>query len=121
MKNKIIISLVACFIAAGSFVHYNFSQNNHNNDISMADISVMAQADGESGDDCGGCPAGYTCYNGVCEQHQQARNEGCTTSEWCWSCWCIRDCNGHEVTCYAWSSGSFPCDNDPCFCDNSPC
>ena len=49
MKKKILISLVACFIAAGSFVHYNFAQNNHITDISLADISVMAQADGESG------------------------------------------------------------------------
>ncbi len=44
-----LISLVACFIAAGSFIGYNFSENNHNMDVSLADISVMAQADGESG------------------------------------------------------------------------
>ncbi len=50
MKKKILISLVTCFLAAGSFVHYNFAQNDHNMDFSLADISVMAQADGESGD-----------------------------------------------------------------------
>lgn len=55
MKNKILISLVACFIAAGSFLHFNLAQNNNNSDISLADISVMAQADGESG-------AGQLCY-----------------------------------------------------------
>ncbi len=42
-----LISLVACFIAAGSFIGYNFADNNHNMDVSLADISVMAQADGE--------------------------------------------------------------------------
>jgi hypothetical protein len=47
MKKKMLISLVACFIAAGSFVHYNFAQNNHNSDISLADIAVMAEAQGE--------------------------------------------------------------------------
>ncbi len=52
MKKKILISLVACFIAAGSFIGYNFAQNNHNMDISLADISAMAQADGENGE----CP-----------------------------------------------------------------
>ena len=57
MKKKILISLVACFIAAGSFVHYNFAQNNYNMDISLADISVMAQADPENG---GG---GINCFN----------------------------------------------------------
>ncbi len=59
-----LISLVACFIAAGSFVHYNFSQNNHNTDISLADISVMAQADGESGGEPGYKMFTYDCYAG---------------------------------------------------------
>jgi hypothetical protein len=45
MKNKILISLVACFVAAGSFLHFNLALNNNNSDISLADISVMAQAD----------------------------------------------------------------------------
>ncbi|MFW5700465.1 MAG: hypothetical protein ACOCWM_02145 [Cyclobacteriaceae bacterium] len=57
MKKKILLSLVACFIAAGSFIGYNFAENNHNMDISLADISVMAQADGESG-------GTTTCYKG---------------------------------------------------------
>ncbi len=50
-----LISLIACFIAAGSFIGYNFSENNHNTDISLADISVMAQAGGEQ-DPCPGGP-----------------------------------------------------------------
>ena len=49
MKKKILISLVACFIAAGSFIGYNLTENTSRLDISLADISVMAQADGESG------------------------------------------------------------------------
>ncbi len=48
MKNKILLSLVACFIAAGSFIHSSISENNHNTDISLADIAIMAQADGEA-------------------------------------------------------------------------
>jgi hypothetical protein len=55
MKKKMLISLVACFIAAGSFIGYNFSENNHNMDISLADITLMAQADGESGTNCINC------------------------------------------------------------------
>ncbi|MFW5879692.1 MAG: hypothetical protein ACOCUV_02600 [bacterium] len=57
MKKKILLSLVACFIAAGSFIGFNFADNNHNTDISLADISVMAQA--EDGDSDEG---EYTCY-----------------------------------------------------------
>ena len=49
MKKKILISLVACFIAAGSFIGYNLTENTSKLDVSLADISVMAQADGESG------------------------------------------------------------------------
>ena len=60
MKKKMLISLVACFIAAGSFVHYNLAQNYHNMDVSLADISVMAQADGESGYSCS---ATTYCYD----------------------------------------------------------
>lgn len=50
MKMKILISLVACFIATGSFLGYNLTENTSRLDVSLADISVMAQADGESGD-----------------------------------------------------------------------
>lgn len=59
MKKNVLISLVACFIALGSFVHYNFSQDNHNTDISLADISVMAQAEGENPTHS----ATYYCYD----------------------------------------------------------
>ncbi len=57
MKKKIILALTACLFAAGSIINMHLAQNSHNTDISLADISVMAQADGESG---GG---GYTCYH----------------------------------------------------------
>ena len=54
MKKKIILALTACLFAAGSIINMHLAQNNHNTDISLADISVMAQADGENGgDDCG--------------------------------------------------------------------
>ena len=56
MKKKILISLVACFIAAGSFIGYNLTENTSRLDVSLADISVMAQADAENP----GGPA--TCY-----------------------------------------------------------
>ena len=61
MKKKILLSLVACFIAATSVLHFNFSQNDYNMDFSLADISVMAKADGESGNPwpCGELPSAF--------------------------------------------------------------
>ena len=52
MKKKILISLVACFIAAGSIIHFNLAQNTTMVDVSLADISVMAQAVGETPPEC---------------------------------------------------------------------
>ena len=49
MKKKIILALTACLFAAGSIINMHLAQSDHNTDISLADISVMAQADGESG------------------------------------------------------------------------
>jgi len=51
MKKKILISLIACFIAAGSVIHFNLAQNASMLDVSLADISVMAQARGEDPDE----------------------------------------------------------------------
>ncbi len=48
MKKKIILALTACLFAAGSIIHYNLAENTSRLDVSLADISVMAQADGES-------------------------------------------------------------------------
>ena len=64
MKKKILISLVACFIAAGSFIGYNLTENTSRLDVSLADISVMAQADGENGNKPNYCRdlVNYTCY-----------------------------------------------------------
>ena len=47
MKKKIILALTACLFATVSIINMHLAQNNHNMDISLADISVMAQADGE--------------------------------------------------------------------------
>ncbi len=65
MKKKIILALTACLFAAGSIINMHLAQNNNYTDISLADISVMAQADGESGIYCywsgiGHCPD-YSC------------------------------------------------------------
>ena len=49
MKKKIILALTACLFAAGTIIHYNLAENTSRMDVSLADISVMAQADGESG------------------------------------------------------------------------
>jgi hypothetical protein len=49
MKKKIILTLTACLFAAGSIINVHLAHNDHNLDVSLADISVMAQADGESG------------------------------------------------------------------------
>ncbi len=47
MKKKIILALTVCLFAAGSIINMHLAQNNHNTDISLADISVIAQANGE--------------------------------------------------------------------------
>jgi hypothetical protein len=47
MKKKIILTLTACLFAAGSIINVHLAHNDHNMDVSLADISVMAQADGE--------------------------------------------------------------------------
>ena len=47
MKKKIILALTACLFAAGSIINMHLAQNNHNTDISLADIAVMAQAQTE--------------------------------------------------------------------------
>jgi hypothetical protein len=51
MKKKIILALTACLFAAGSIINMHLAQSDYNTDISLADISVMAQADGENGDE----------------------------------------------------------------------
>lgn len=43
------ILLVSCVIAVAAVTGFNLAQENSNMDVSLADISVMAQADGESG------------------------------------------------------------------------
>ena len=53
MKKKIILALTACLFAAGTIINMHLAQNDHSTDISLADISVMAQAGGEH-DPCPG-------------------------------------------------------------------
>ncbi len=60
MKKKIILALTACLFAAGSIINIHLAQNNHNLDVSLADIAVMAQADGESGN--GDDESGWRLY-----------------------------------------------------------
>jgi hypothetical protein len=47
MKKKIILTLTICLFAAGSIFNMNLAQNDQNMDISLADISIMAQAEDE--------------------------------------------------------------------------
>ena len=67
MKSKKIFLLFAAFIfvaVAGYNIH--LAQSNQNSDMSLADIAVMAQANGEINPDCpNGCVAcgnGCWCY-----------------------------------------------------------
>ncbi len=57
MIKKLILIVTVCLFAAGSIINMHLAQNDQNTDISLADISVMAQADGESG-------GTTTCYKG---------------------------------------------------------
>ena len=52
MKRKIRFIIVACFIAGVAATGFNISQNHKSLDVSLADLAVMAKADGESGGDC---------------------------------------------------------------------
>ncbi|MFW5835532.1 MAG: hypothetical protein ACOCU3_01115 [bacterium] len=61
MKKRIILALTVCLFAAGSIINMHLAQNDHNTDMSLADISVMAQADGEIGD-CTNCKLSF-CYS----------------------------------------------------------
>ncbi len=63
MKKKIILALTVCLFASGTIINMHLAQNNHNMDISLADISVMAQAGGEFevGELCYLYPP-YICY-----------------------------------------------------------
>ena len=60
MIKKLIFIVTACLFAAGTIINMHLAQNDHNMDFSLADISVMAQADPESGGglvcDCVDCP-----------------------------------------------------------------
>ena len=47
-KKHIFLALIISLFAAGSIINMHLAENSHNMDISLADISVMAQADGES-------------------------------------------------------------------------
>ncbi len=49
MKNKIRFIVLACFITAVAVSGVNLSQNHNSLDVSLADISVLAQAEAESG------------------------------------------------------------------------
>ena len=52
MKRKIKILLVSCIIASAAVTGFNQAQENRKMDVSLADIAVMARADGESGSAC---------------------------------------------------------------------
>ena len=49
MKTKIKILIVSFVIAAAAVTGFNLAQENRHLNVSLADISVMARADGESG------------------------------------------------------------------------
>jgi hypothetical protein len=49
MKTKIKILIVSCVIAAAAVTGFNLAQNSNNMDVTLADISLMAMARGESG------------------------------------------------------------------------
>jgi hypothetical protein len=61
MKKKLIITFTICLFAVGSIFNMNLAQNDQNMDISLSDISVMAQAGDESGD----CPGGSCKGSGL--------------------------------------------------------
>ena len=79
MKKKFLFMMVACFIAATSVLHFNFSQTDHNLDFSMADFAAMAQADPENG--------GGTLY--CCEFSSDCKWEEEMLCVWCSTGKCV--------------------------------
>jgi len=49
MKSKIRLIILACFITGVAVTGFHMAQNNQSMGVSLADIAVMARADGESG------------------------------------------------------------------------
>ena len=78
MKKKFLFMMVACFIAATSVLHFNFTQTDHNLDFSMADFAAMAQADPENG--------GGTLY--CCEWLGDCYERAGFMCVWCGGGWC---------------------------------
>ena len=60
MKTKIKILIVSCVIAAAAVTGFNMAQNSNNMDVTLADIAVMARADGESGGNQATCYSTYS-------------------------------------------------------------
>ncbi|MEX2410986.1 MAG: hypothetical protein WD607_06360 [Candidatus Paceibacterota bacterium] len=61
MKTKIKILIVSCLIATAAITGLDLAQDSNSMVVTLADIAVMAKADGEGGD----CPGGsctYTTY-----------------------------------------------------------
>ena len=52
MKSKIRLIILACFIAGVAVTGFHMAQNNQRMGVSLADIAVMAMADGEGGGTC---------------------------------------------------------------------
>ena len=86
MKKKIILTLTACLFAAGSIINVHLAQNDHNLDVSLADISVMAQADGEKPTFCS---KEWTLW-GVCIYLGNLQNDCFYIASNCFAC----DCDG---------------------------
>ena len=61
LKKKVIFGVVAGFFAVATVFNMNMLNSNGAGDVSLEDIAVMAQADGESG---GGCASwGHKTWN----------------------------------------------------------
>jgi hypothetical protein len=82
MKKEVIITLTACLLAAGSFINMQMGQNVHSMNFSLADISVMAQADGETGTNCINCRVSWeNCPDGNQVIRCRPNGDGCFV-EW---------------------------------------
>ena len=81
MIKKLILIATVCLFGAGSIINMHLAQNDHNTDISLADISVMAQADGESEMFCCFCTGEYNKPYGYIA-HVPSRSECIATCQY---------------------------------------
>ena len=77
-KKHIFIALIISLFAAGSIINMHLAENHQNMDVSLEDITVMAQAEGETGTNCINCYVSWEyCPDGTQVIRCRLGGDGC--------------------------------------------